>query len=317
VIVTQIMKARSRPTTIIMVVLAVVVVSLIATARTVGGAAAPAAAPTSSTATPTVPVPAPALVSGDATGASADTAAVVTGAVDAVDALDRASTGSEFGAAVLDRTTGQVAVGDDGATPFYAASVVKLYTVVDILNRVDTGAVTLTSADRTNIKRALSLSDDNAMDALWERFGGPATVQRTIDLVGLQDSAPPKDPSQWGEALISARDVVAVYDYVLKSMSPTSRDMIMNALDTAQDTGADGFNQAFGLLDPPRQAGVAAKQGWMWIGSEFDLHTTGLVGPDQRYAVAVLTKNPANRGSAAARKLVNTAAHDLVGPLTG
>ena len=253
------------------------------------------------------PVAMPALGAGNAAGVAAASSAAVDSAVKAVDAVHAANPGTQLGAAVLDRKTGMLALGTDGTTRFYSASVVKLYTVVAILHRVDAGQLTLTATDRDNIQRALVASDDNAMDALWVKFGGAQTVSQTISLVGLKDSQPPADASQWGETKISARDVTAVYNYVLQSMSPTSRNMIMDALGHAQDKGADGFDQAFGLIAPPRQSNVAAKQGWMWINSDFDLHTTGVLGSDDRYVVVILSKNPANAGSAAARTIVNKA----------
>jgi hypothetical protein len=250
------------------------------------------------------PVAMPALNAGNTAGASA---AAVNSAVQAVDALNAANPRSQIGAAVLDRKTGMLALGTDGTAQFYSASVVKLYTVVAILHRVDAGGLTLTATDRSDIQRALVASDDNAMDALWVKFGGAQTVSQTISLVGLKDSKPPAVASQWGETKISARDVAAVYDYVLRSMSPASRNMIMDALGHAQDKGADGFDQAFGLIARPRQPNVAAKQGWMWISSDFDLHTTGVLGSEDRYVVVILSKNPANSGSAAARTIVNKA----------
>jgi hypothetical protein len=253
------------------------------------------------------PVAMPALSAGDNAGVAAASSAAVDGAVRRVDAVQAANPGTQIGAAVLDRKTGMLALGTDGATPFYSASVVKLYTVVAILHRVDAGNLTLSATDRDDIQRALVASDDNAMDALWVKFGGAQTVSQTISLVGLKDSRPPADPSQWGETKISARDVTAVYNYVLTSMSPAGRNTIMSALGHAQDKGADGFDQAFGLIAPPRQSNVAAKQGWMWINSDFDLHTTGVLGSDDRYVVVILSENPANAGSAAARTIVNKA----------
>jgi hypothetical protein len=253
------------------------------------------------------PVAMPALNAGDTAGVAAASSAAVDDAVRAVDAVHAANPGTEIGAAVLDRKTGRLALGSDGTTQFYSASVVKLYTVVAILHKVEAGQLTLTATDRDDIQRALIASDDNAMDALWVKFGGAQTVTQTISLVGLKDSKPPVIASQWGETKISARDVTAVYNYVLRSMSPTSRNMIMDALGHAQDKGADGFDQAFGLIAPPRQSNVAAKQGWMWIKSDFDLHTTGVLGGDDRYVVVILSKNPANSGSAAARTIVNKA----------
>ncbi|GAA4842710.1 serine hydrolase [Pseudonocardia benzenivorans] len=276
---------------------------------------APAAAPPSTPATTPVADATPDTATQKASAASAAAVTAAVRAVDAVDAVDAASP-SDLGVAVLDRDTGQQAVGTRGSEQFYSASVVKLYTVVAILHRVETGEVTLSAADTTDIQRALSLSDDQAMDALWEKFGGPATVSQAIALAGLTDSAPPTDPSQWGEALISARDVVTLYDYVLTSMAPSSRDMIMNALTSAQDTGADGFDQAFGLLAPPRARGVAAKQGWMWIGTQFYLHTTGVL-PGDRYVIAIFSKNAASSGSAAARTLVTRATAAATAALTG
>jgi hypothetical protein len=254
------------------------------------------------------PVAMPALNAGDAAGTAAASSAAVNSAAEAVDAIHTANPNTELGAAVLDRKTGVLALGSEGTTQFYSASVVKLYTVVAILHRVEAGQLTLSAADRNNIQRALVASDDNAMDALWEKFGGAQTVAQTISLVGLKDSKPPADPSQWGETKISARDVTAVYNYVLRSMAPSGRDTIMNALGHAQDKGADGFDQAFGLIAPPRQANVAAKQGWMWIGSDFDFHTTGVLGGDDRYVVVILSKSPASSGSAAVRTIVTKAA---------
>ncbi|MDT7617608.1 MAG: hypothetical protein QOF00_5055 [Pseudonocardiales bacterium] len=314
------MRARRHPTLLTVLVIAAVLMLAWGGGKLAGRASdtqAAASAPVAAAAPDPGPVAAPALTAGEASGAAAASAAVVGDATQAVDTLDADTPGSEIGVAVEDRTTGQTSVGDDGAKPFYAASVVKLYTVVDILHSVETGEVTLTDTDRTNIQRALSYSDDDAEDALWEKFGGAAGVSRTIALAGLQDSSPPTDPSQWGETLISARDVVSLYDYVLTSMTPASRDMIMDALQNAQDTGADGFDQAFGLITPPRPAGVAAKQGWMWIGDDFYLHSTGVLGPDQRYVVAVLSENEASAGAAAASTLVSTATAGVEKALAG
>jgi hypothetical protein len=253
------------------------------------------------------PVAMPAAKAGDAAGMAAASTAAVDSAVQGVDAVQAANPRTQIGAAVLDRKTGMLALGTDGTTRFYSASVVKLYTVVAILHRVDAGELTLSATDRDDIQRALVASDDNAMDSLWVKFGGAQTVSQAISLVDLKDSQPPANPSQWGETKISARDVAAVYNYVLQSLSPASRNLIMNPLGHAQDKGADGFDQAFGLIAPPRQSNVAAKQGWMWINSDFDLHTTGVLGSDDRYVVVILSKNPANAGSAAARTIVNKA----------
>jgi len=127
------MKARPRPTVLTVLVIAVVLGLAWGGAKLVGrGTHAPAPVVPAAIAAETVPVAGPALTAGQAAGAAAAAAAAVNEATVSVDALDKSTSGTEFGVAVQDRTTGRTSVGADGATPFYSASVVKLYTVVDI-----------------------------------------------------------------------------------------------------------------------------------------------------------------------------------------
>jgi len=297
------------------------VVVLLAIALT-GAGVSPASFPATAAADPTTPsapaapgsttvdalatavVEAQATAEAEAAAEVAASAEAVTSAVGAVDAIaDEA--GVWVGMAVLDRVTGEIAVGAEGAKPIAAASLTKLYTVVDVLTRAAAGQIALTDADQRLILRALTASDDGAMNALWSSFGGSATVAGAIAVAGLQDSRPPSDPSQWGEAVVSARDLVALYDYVLTGMKPADRDLVMGALTASPDIAADGFHQDFGLLAPPRRPGVAAKQGWMWWGPTFYLHSTGTLGPDGRYVVAI---ESTSRSSAVGRATVNRAA---------
>lgn len=237
-------------------------------------------------------------------------------AVAAVDSMSLATGGAlNIGVAVLDRQTGQLNVGAEGATPFYSASVVKLFTVVDIVHRAETGRATLSPAQLDNMQRALTVSDDNAMNALWEQFDGSSTVTEMVGLANLQDTQPPADPGEWGETKVSARDVVAVYQYLLTSINPSDAQWVLNALSSAQNTGADGFDQAFGLLVSPRPTGVAAKQGWMVDGGSEYLHSTGIVGSGNRYLVAVLSRRPASNGYDVGRADISTAVGRLTGSL--
>ena len=244
------------------------------------------------------------------------------GAVDAaaasVDVLNAAQPPvAAYGVAVLDRVTGQLGVGSRGATPLFSASVVKLFTAVAILHRSEAGAVSLTDGQRAEIQRALSLSDDNAMNALWNQFGGPQTVTDMVGLAHLRDTRPPANPPEWGETLISARDVVAVYQYLLTSMTQADRDAVLGALASAQDIGADGFDQTFGLLRNPRPLGVAAKQGWMIDGPTLYLHSTGVSGTGARYVIALLSAQPATVGYATGRAYVSAAVAGVVTALSG
>lgn len=237
-------------------------------------------------------------------------------AVAAADALGDSGRGTtQIGVAVLDRTTGRLDLGQLGATAFYSASVVKLFTAVDVLRRAETGGATLTQAQRIKLQRALTVSDDAAMSSLWQQFGGPRTVSELAGWAHLRDTRPPTRPGEWGETKLSPRDVVAVYAYLCTALTPADQRFVLNALGSAQARGADGFNQSFGLLSVPRLPGVAAKQGWMIDGRSEYLHSTGVVGPGERYVIAVLTKRPASDGWVTGRSDVNAAAGRILAAL--
>jgi hypothetical protein len=231
--------------------------------------------------------------------------AALTAAVDAVDATDTSTV--HFGVAILNRATGQETLGAEGSTQFYCASVLKLFVVTDLLHEQEIGALKLTSQDMNYVTRALELSDDNAMDALWEIFGGPKAVTQMIALAHLQDTKLPSDLSQWGETLISPRDVLSVYEYVFSSLDPTDRDLVVGDLNHAAPDGADGFDQSFGLLGPTRTGNTKAKQGWMEFKSMIMLHTTGVLDSHNEYIVALLSRQPESSGYPAGRAHVDAA----------
>jgi len=241
-------------------------------------------------------------------------------AVDAAQATAQPST--ELGVAVLDRVTGETAVGARGDEPFYAASLAKLVVTVDVLDRRRTEGLVVTDADMGLIRRALGPSDDSAMNALWVRFDGVGSAARMSADLGLTGTTAPVDPSQWGEMSVPAADFLRLYAHVLDGLPAADRDLVVGALAAAPPTAADGFDQAFGLLDPvvdgPGTPGVDAKQGWMCCFSgQYYLHSAGVVGPDERFVVVVLTRIPQGPGWVAGRAEVTAVAAAAVWALTG
>lgn len=204
---------------------------------------------------------------------------------------------SDVGFAVMDLQTGQV-VSDQGDKPFFSASLAKLILATDALQQP------LSEEDQDLIHRALSVSDDDAMDVLWERFDGMDAIGRVAAEAGLTGTHAPDDPSQWGEVVITANDMVRLYHYILGS---PVRDTIVADLSSAQATAADGFDQQFGLLGV---TGAYAKQGWMfYLPSEVYLHSAGVL--DNRYAVAVLTTSPTGSWTTA-RQSINAVSSALL-----
>ncbi|HWO64969.1 MAG TPA: serine hydrolase [Umezawaea sp.] len=196
----------------------------------------------------------------------------------------------DMGVAIMDLRTGAL-VGSGGDKPYYSASLSKLLLVVDVLDRRAAGDLDLSDEDLDLIDRALSYSDDGAMDVMWTRFDGMDAIDRVAQRVGMTGTHAPDDPSQWGEVVVTADDMVRLYQYVLGGkMAEADRDLVVDALDGAQQEAADGFDQFFGLLDGNARGSRAAyaKQGWMYyLPDDVYLHSAGVV--DGRYAVAVLT----------------------------
>jgi hypothetical protein len=207
---------------------------------------------------------------------------------------------SDVGVALMDLETGRL-LAQQGDQPFYSASLSKLVLAADALQQP------LSDTDRQLIYRALSVSDDNAMDVLWTRFDGMDAVGRVAAAAGLTGTHAPEDPSQWGEVVITANDMVRLYRFILGS---PVRDAVVEALSAAPATAADGFDQAFGLLGV---TGVYAKQGWMYyLPGDVHLHSAGVLG--DRYAVAVLTTSPTGSWTTA-RQAIDAVATALLAKL--
>ena len=225
-------------------------------------------------------------------------------AVDAAQA--RAAGSTELAVAVLDRTTGELAVNGRSDEPYYTASLSKLVVAVDVLDRRRLEGLTVNDADLALFARALGPSDDAAMSALWERFDGAGAPGRVSARLGLKATTAPRRTGQWGEVEVTAADLVTLWRHVLDEMPAEDRDLLLGDMAAAPPVAKDGFDQAFGLLAPAVRGeggpGAVAKQGWMCCFSgRYYLHSTGTVGADRRFVVALLSRVPRAGAPSAAR----------------
>ena len=284
------------------------VAAALVAAALVGGCARADAPPPAAAPVPVATTPPRTTTPSPATTTPAPTPSRAQAAVDATGPAERERRGVTLGVAVLDRTTGQITTNGEADTPLRSASVAKLFTVVDVLTRRAAGQATVTPSDEQSIRRALSLSDDEAMNGLYSQFGGPEGIERVAALLGLTATSPADRVGQWGETRTSARDVATLYGFVLTRLAPADRDLVLSSLEAAPATAADGFDQGFGLLDPARRGtAAAAKQGWLCcLQSSIDLHSTGLPDVEGRYVVVLLSNQP--RGYDAARTVLDDAA---------
>jgi Beta-lactamase enzyme family len=214
---------------------------------------------------------------------------------------DAAASGDDITTAILDRTTGQI-VSDGADTPFPIASVVKLFIADDLLLRESEGETTLSPADRKSLDIMLRSSDDSAAQMFWDRSGGNAVIARVKARYGLGGTTAPYN-GHWDVTQSTASDLVRYYDMLLNGsggLPPEQADIIIGNLATSTPTGSDGYPQRFGIPEGLYAEPVAVKQGWFccWSGAN-QLHvSTGIIGPDRRYVMAISSLDPTDAATA-------------------
>lgn len=249
-------------------------------------------------------------------GTSSDEPSRAHAALAALDTRDfRRDTPGTPAVAVRDRGEDTTALNAAGDTAFPSASLAKVIVAVDILHRSRPGG--LEQRTETLIRRSLRGSHDDAMNVLWSSFDGFEAVGRVAQRLGLQDTHPPADRRWWGETVISARDMVTLFDHVVSNMPATERELILESMRSAPDRAADGFDQSFGVDGTRTDEPVAAKKGWMCCPSNKRiLHSAAVVGSSSRFIVVVLYKQPVEYGEATARRVVDRAAATILDKLS-
>ena len=112
----------------------------------------------------------------------------------------------------------------------------------------------------------------------------------------------------------TASDLVRYYDMLLNGsggLPPEQANVIISDLAQSTPTGTDGYPQRFGIPDGLYAEPVAVKQGWFccWNGAN-QLHvSTGAIGPERRYVMAISSLEPDD--AAAARETVTQAVRTM------
>jgi hypothetical protein len=216
---------------------------------------------------------------------------------------DGAKTGARFYTAVMDRTTGQV-VSNGAGTAFPLASVVKLFIADNLLLQVAKGQTTLSDADRQQLDIMLRSSDDGAAQNFWDRSGQSAIIARVVARYGLTGTTAPWN-GHWDVTTSTASDLVRYYNMLLNGsggLPPDQAAIIIGDLAQSTPTGTDGYPQRFGIPEGLYGEPVAVKQGWFccWNGAN-QLHvTSGIIGADHRYVMAIGSLDPTDAATARA-----------------
>jgi hypothetical protein len=209
---------------------------------------------------------------------------------------DAAKTGADITVTVLDRNTGQiVSNGNNETMPI--ASVVKLFIADDLLLQESRRQTQLSPADRRAFDAMLRSSDDSAAEVFWNRSGGSAIVSRVTARYGLGATTTPYN-GRWYNTLSTTADLVRYYDKLLAGsggLPPERANVILSNLAASTPTAIDGtmpggiYPQRFGIPDGLYAERVAVKQGWFccWNGGNWVHLSTGVIGPDRRYVMAI------------------------------
>ncbi len=214
---------------------------------------------------------------------------------------DAAASGADVEIVVMDRTTGQTVSGGPGKA-FPIASVVKLFIADDLLLQESQGKTTLSATDRKSLDAMLRSSDDNAAETFWNRSGQSAIIARVKARYGLAGTTAPYNGS-WDVTQSTASDLVRYYDMLLDGtggLPPEQAGVIVGDLAQSTPTGLDGYPQRFGIPEGLYAEQVAVKQGWFccWSGAN-QLHvSTGIIGPDRRYVLAIGSLDPTSAAAA-------------------
>lgn len=216
--------------------------------------------------------------------------------------------GADITVAVLDRDNGQLVTNGRGGT-IAMASVVKLFIADDLLLQVAKGQTELTPADQQLLDVMLRSSDDDAAETFWNRSGGSAIITRVIGRYGLDSTHVPGN-GRWYNTISTVTDLVHYYDMLLSGaggLPPEQANIIVGDLALSTPTAPDGmmpggvYPQRFGIPDGLYAEPVAVKQGWMCcIGADWMHLSTGVIGMDRRYVMAISSMQTADADDARA-----------------
>lgn len=217
--------------------------------------------------------------------------------------IEAARNGADITFTILDRQTGRLTSGGDPA-PFPTASVAKLFIADDLLKRASQQRAALGRQDRRGLEAMLRSSGDFPANDFWLRGGGNAVIERVATRYKLSTTTAPYN-GDWWNTMSTTSDLVRYYDMLLDGsggLPPDQADIIISNLAASTPLGIDGYPQSFGIPDALFAEPVAVKQGWMccWNGPN-QLHmSTGVVGVDRRYVIAIGSMQPVDETAARA-----------------
>lgn len=213
---------------------------------------------------------------------------------------EAAAVGATLSVAILDRKTHQL-VSTGNSQVIGTASVAKLFIADDVLLHESEGKAALSADDRQALDVMLQSSDDGAAEKFWAQDGENAIIAAVAARYGLTSTTPPSD-GRWWNTMSSMTDLIRYYEMLLDGSGGLPADkakVIVDDLAQSTPNGLDGYPQRFGIPEGLYAEPVAVKQGWMCcIGSDWMHLSTGVIGADRRYIMAVQSLQPSDDATA-------------------
>ncbi|MCD0444944.1 hypothetical protein LO763_15100 [Glycomyces sp. A-F 0318] len=196
----------------------------------------------------------------------------------AADFMGGAGLAGEFGFALYDSAEDRYLLAYRPDDVHFSMSVSKVLIAVGALRA---------GADPSRVAEMISRSDDPIANELWGVVEGPVVIEELAEEMGLEHTTPSPDWGRWGDVLISASDIVRMYEFVLTGLPEGDRAVIVDAMAATTEFGSDGYDQTFGIPTAADGLDWAVKQGWGCCKPDLFLVSTGTIGPDHRYIAAV------------------------------
>ena len=190
-----------------------------------------------------------------------------------------------IGIVLRDRQSGAVWRNKYAGSQVYMASTSKLAIATTLLMQNQAGVIQLSSSDRDLLYQMLHVSDDNAADDLWFKYGA-SFYTSYFPRIGL--TAAQYLPQQgvtgpyWGEMTCTPDDLDRLINYVLASMPASLSNYLVSELRnvaTMQHFGVWGAGPA---NEPGNKDGWSVeKPGWI-------IDSVGFAGPAARYTLTMM-----------------------------
>ncbi len=231
--------------------------------------------------------------------AAADPAADTSAAVE--DAVEQANlAGVTESVLVMNRQTGTVTTSINADAEVPSMSLVKLILAADVIDQAG-GLDQVDSDTLAQLQDMIAVSDDSIAQDFYDDGGRSAIITRVAQTYGLVETSPAPNLRYWGDVRVTARDMGSLL-FQLLSSSDTGL-WFTEAMEAAQDTAADGFNQNFGMNAVP---GTGSKQGWgCCLDDVLAIHSVGFTAGQIVIVLSTSAPDSSSSNLNTARQLTN------------